>query len=119
MLLDLRENIETCHRKSAEDVGLTETEYSFHNILMAEVTKQTGEDVVDESTHQRIIEVIKTLVQMMEEATLIVDFFKKQDEVKRVRKNIKRAILEEDFGSKELIDAISDRFMELARVKFK
>ena len=119
MLLDLRENIETNHRKSAEDVGLTETEYSFHNILMAEVTKQTGEDVVDESTHQRIIEVIKTLVQMMEEATSIVDFFKKQDEVKRVRKNIKRAILEEDFGSKELINAITDQFMELARVKFK
>jgi type I restriction enzyme R subunit len=55
----------------------------------------------------------------MEEATSIVEFFKKPDEVKGVRKSIKRTILDEEFGSRELVTAITDRFMELAKVKFK
>jgi len=56
---------------------------------------------------------------MMEEATSIVGFFEKWDEVKRVKKNIKRTILNEPYGTKELVGAITDRFMELAKVKFK
>jgi len=118
LLLDFRENIEDEHRKGASDIGLSETQYAFHNILIAEVTKQNG-DSTDKTTHTRIIEIVKKLVQMMEDATSIVEFFKKQDEVKRVRKNIKRTILNEDFGNKELVKAITDRFMDLAKVKFK
>jgi len=118
LLLDFRENIEDEHRKGATDIGLSETQYAFHNILIAEVTKQNG-DSTDKTTHNRIIEIVKKLVQMMEDATSIVEFFKKQDEVKRVRKNIKRTILNEDFGNKKLVKAITDRFMDLAKVKFK
>lgn len=44
---------------------------------MVEVTKQLGEDLVDEDTHKRVIEVVKQLVGMMEEATSIVGFFDK------------------------------------------
>ncbi|HIJ22536.1 MAG: hypothetical protein HON68_01410 [Gammaproteobacteria bacterium] len=62
---------------------------------------------------------VKQLVTAMEEATSIVEFFKKPDEVKGVRKSIKRTILDEEFGSRELVTAITDRFMELAKVKFK
>ena len=86
---------------------------------MAEVTKQLGEDIVDGDTHKRVIEVVKQLVGIMEEATSIVGFFDKWDSQKAVKKKIKRIILEESFGSKELISAITDRFMELAKVKFK
>ncbi len=56
---------------------MSETEYAFHNILMVEVTKQLGEDLVDEDTHKRVIDVVKQLVGMMEEATSIVGFFDK------------------------------------------
>jgi type I restriction enzyme R subunit len=117
--LEFRENIEQEHQQGATDIGLSETEYAFHNILMAEVTKQKGDDSIDETTHRSVIEVVKHLVEMMEDATSIVEFFRKQDEVKRVRKNIKRTILDEDFGNRELVTAITDRFMELAKVKFK
>jgi len=48
-----------------------------------------------------------------------VEFFKKPDEIKGVRKQIKRMILDEPYGSRELVTAITDRFMELAKVKFK
>jgi len=119
MLLDFRETIEEDHQKSASTLNLTETEYAFHNILMVEVTKQVGEDSIDEDAHRQVIEVVKQLVQMMEEATSIVGFFEKWDEVKRVKKNIKRTILNEPYGTKELVGAITDRFMELAKVKFK
>jgi len=119
MLMDFREHIEEDRKKGATDLDLSETEYAFHNILMAEVTNQTGDGVVDEATHLRVIEVVKQLVDMMEEATSIVGFFNKWDEQKRVKKKIKRTILGEEFGNKELVGAITERFMELAEVKFK
>jgi type I restriction enzyme R subunit len=56
---------------------------------------------------------------MMDEATGIVDFFKKPDEVKRVQKNIKRMIVESSFDDEALRKAVMDRFMDLAKVKFK
>ena len=55
---------------------------------------------------------------MMDEATQIVGFFQKWDEQKIVRRNIKRAILRE-FDEEELIKPVTDRFMELAQVKFR
>ena len=48
-----------------------------------------------------------------------MDFFKKQDEVKRVKKNIKRRIVDCSFDDAGLRTAVMDRFMELASVKFK
>ena len=48
-----------------------------------------------------------------------MDFFNKWDEQKRVKRDIRRAVLDESFGTTELSDAITERFMELARVKFK
>ena len=119
MLMDFRDHIEVDRKKGATDLGLSETEYAFHNILMTEVTKQNEDDIVDESTHLHVIEVVKQLVDMMEEATSIVGFFSKWDEQKRVKKKIKRTILAEGFGNKALVGAITERFMELAEVKFK
>ncbi len=119
LLLDFRANIQDDHKRGAEEVGLNETEYAFHNILMAEVVKLTGEDSVTEAVHQRIIHLVQQLVEMMADATSIIGFFDKWDEQRRVKKLIKRAILDEEFGTKELVNAITDRFMDLAKVKFK
>ena len=54
----------------------------------------------------------------MDESTDIVDFFNKWDEQKRVRRDIKRALLEE-FDEIKIVKPVTDRFMELAEVKFK
>ena len=99
-------------------MGLSETEYAFHNILMAEVARVTGNESLDEATHDEVINVTKDLVDMLDEATGIVDFFKKQDEVKRMKKNIKRRIVDSSFDDPEIRTVVMDRFMELARVKF-
>ena len=119
MLLIMRENIEENRIKGAKDIGLSETEYAFYNILIAALTKHHSDDTINDNMRKNIIELVRELVVMMEKATSIVDFFDKQDEKKRVQKEIKRAVLKQQYGTKTLVSAVTDRFMELARVKFK
>ena len=118
-LLDFREDIETNHKKEADGLGLTDVEYAFYNILAAEITRISGNESMDESTDDEVIAVIKDLVSMLNEATSIVDFFKKGDEIKKVKKQIKRRITETSFDDPDIRSAVMDRFMELAQVKFK
>jgi type I restriction enzyme, R subunit len=118
LLMDLRGTIEEERKAGAEGLGLTETEFAFHGILMAEITKDEGVGVIDEEMHLKIKGVVQKLVTMMDEATEIVGFFQKWDEQKRVRRDIKRAIIEE-FDDLDLVKPVTDRFMELAQVKFR
>jgi type I restriction enzyme R subunit len=117
LLLDFRDDIEREREQGAKDLGLSETEFSFYNILFAEITKKKGDDSLDESSHETLKEVVQSLVTMLDEATQIVDFFKKWDEQKTVKKKIKHTILKHYDVS--LVKPVTDRFMELAQVKFK
>ncbi|MEW8359707.1 MAG: HsdR family type I site-specific deoxyribonuclease [Candidatus Thiodiazotropha sp.] len=91
----------------------------FYHILVAEVARVTGNESLDESTHDEIVKITKELVQMLDDATRIVDFFSNSTEVKTAKKNIKRRILETSFDDADLRQAVIDRFMELAKVKFE
>ena len=71
-----------------------------------------------EEAQEKVKFVIHSLVQMMDEATAIVGFFEEWDEVKRVKRDIKRTVIEE-FDDSDLVKPVTDRFMELAEVKFK
>ena len=117
-LLDFRDTIEQQREQEAKEHGLTDTEFAFHGILTAEITKHYGIEKIDNETSLKIKRVIQKLVGMMDEATNIVDFFNKWDEQKRVRRDIKRALLEE-FDETKIVKPVTDRFMELAEVKFK
>lgn len=119
LLLQFRDNIESDRKHAADDLGLSDTEFAFHNILVAEVARITGNDALDEATVAEIIEVTKALVVVMDEATGIVDFFKKPDEMKRMQKNIKRTIVESSFDDEGLRKVVMERFMDLAKVRFK
>ena len=119
LLLDLVSNIETEHKQAADDLGLTETEFAFYNILMAEVTGHSDDGVVTDEVHEDIKATSQSLVQTFDEATQIVDFFAKPDEVKRMKKEIKRAILDCSYGDKAIVTVVQDRFMELAKTKFR
>ena len=66
----------------------------------------------------KAVAVTKDLVDMLDEATEIVDFFKKQDEIKAVKKKIKRELLETSFDAADLRPVVMARFMQLAKVKF-
>ena len=113
LLLDFRDNIEVDHKKQAKDLGLTKTELAFYNILIAEsiCTKSTSKE-----KNELAIDVVKSIVDIFENSTKIVDFFKKWDEQRRVRRDIKRIIIENFDES--LVEPITERFMELAKVKF-
>ena len=117
LLMDFRDDIETQREQGAKDLGLTDTEFAFYNILFAEITKSRGDESLDENSHDTLKEVVQSLVTMLDEASQIVDFFKKLDEQKSVKKNIKRMIIKHYDLS--LVKPVTDRFMELAQVKFK
>src|SRR5690554_3606383 len=119
LLLQMVDSMESEHKQAADDLGLSETEFAFYNILMAEVTSHAGEDAISEAVHDEIKATSQDLVGMFDEATQIVDFFSKPDEVKRMKKEIKRAVLDCSFGEKALVNVVQDRFMELAKNKFK
>jgi type I restriction enzyme, R subunit len=119
LLMEFRDTIATDHQKKAIDLGLSETEFAFYNILIAEIIRITKNESIDESTHDEIKQVVDDLVAMLDEATDIVNFFDKHDEIKSVKRNIKRRILESSFDDAELRKVVMDRFMELAKVKFK
>ena len=118
LLLDLVDTIDTGHQQAADDLGLSENEFAFYNILMAEVVDAKG-DVVDDGVHDEIKDTTQALVAVFDEATKIVDFFNKPDEVKRMKKEIKRAVLDCTFGDKAIVGVVQDRFMDLGKVKFK
>ena len=46
-------------------------------------------------------------------------FASEQDEIKTMQRNIKRAMIEDEFDDPDLRKIVIERFMELARVKFK
>ena len=105
--------------EKAKDLGLNETEFAFYNILNAEVVKSFGEETFSDEVHERILSLVKKLVNQFEESSNIVGFFLKQDEIKTMQRNIKRAMIEDEFDDPDLRKIVIERFMELAKVKFK
>jgi type I restriction enzyme R subunit len=114
MLLNLRENAEPDRKQKAVDLGLSDTEFAFYNIFVSELG---GKDALGDSTESQVKEVVQSLVKMLDEATQIVGFFSKWDEKRRVKRDIKRKVIENFDES--LVAPITERFMDLAETKFK
>ena len=114
LLLDLRDNVESDRQQQATDLGLNLTEQAFFNILIAEMG---GTESVDAAKAQTVKDVVQSLVQMLDEASQIVDFFNKWDETRRVRRDIKRVVIQ--HFDESLVKPVTERFMELAQVKFR
>jgi type I restriction enzyme, R subunit len=118
-LLLFRDGMEKEKTQQNEDLGLSEIEGPFYRSLMAEITKASGDATMDEETHQKVLDLTKELVTEFQEATQIVGFFDKWDEVTRIKKQIKRSILDQPFGNKALVDAVTARFMDLGKRHFR
>tara|TARA_B100000686_G_scaffold316431_1_gene364254 strand:- start:1141 stop:1335 length:195 start_codon:yes stop_codon:yes gene_type:complete len=63
------------------------------------------------------MEVVQSLVQMLDKETQIIEFWQKLTLRKRVKKDIKQIVIK-NFDS-SLVKPITERYMELAEVKFK
>jgi type I restriction enzyme, R subunit len=118
-LLLFRDGMEQERTQQKEDLGLSEIEGPFYRSLMAEITKASGDETMDEETHQQVLDLTKELVTEFQEATQIVGFFDKWDEVARIKRQIKRSILDQPFGDKALVDAVTERFMDLGKRHFR
>ena len=117
-LMLFRDSIETERTQEACDLGLSDTEFAFRNIIK-EAAAECGLVNHDYSIDDEIIELTKRLVKMLDEASSIVDFFKKVDEIRAVKRKIKRGLMETSFGDNNgLRKKIIDQFLELAKVKF-
>ena len=118
-LLLFRDGMEHERTQQNEDLGLSAIEGPFYRSLMAAITQASGEEAMDEHTHQQVLELTKELVSEFQEATRIVGFFDKWDEVLRIKRQIKRSILDQPFGDKALVDAVTEKFMDLGKRHFR
>jgi type I restriction enzyme R subunit len=114
-----RDGMEREKAQQNEDLGLSEIEGPFYRSLMAAITKGSGDDAMDEETHQQVLDLTKQLVGEFQEATRIVGFFDKWDEVARIKLQIKRSILDQPFGDKALVDAVTEAFLALGKRHFR
>jgi type I restriction enzyme R subunit len=48
-----------------------------------------------------------------------VDIFKKPDQLKSMRKEIKRTVMDQSFGNNKLVKTLQERFLDLARTKYR
>lgn len=119
LFLELRDSMETDRQQKADDLGLSETELAFYNILMTEVTTANDESMVAADIHAEIKSTTQVLVDMFDEKSHIVDIFKKPDQLKSMRKEIKRTVMDQSFGSNKLVKTLQERFLDLARTKYR
>jgi len=118
-LLLFRDGMERERSQQNKGLGLSAIEGPFYRSLMAAITQASGEEAMDEHTHQQVLELTKELVAEFQEATRIVGFFDKWDEVLRIKRQIKRSILDQPFGDKALVDAVTEKFMDLGKRHFR
>ncbi|MDA9700185.1 DUF3387 domain-containing protein, partial [Synechococcus sp. AH-736-M02] len=118
-LLLFRDGMEKEKTQQDADLGLSDEEGAFYRVLMKEVTEAVGDGAMGEETHQQVLDLTKELVAEFQEATQIVGFFQKDDEMRTIKRQIKRSILDRSFGTRELVAEVTDRFMDLAKVRFK
>ena len=97
--LELVDELPTARAAAATELGLSETEFSFYNILVAEVTNGEDAAIIDPDQQQAITDTTRKLVEMFEETTQIVDVFNKPDQIKSMKKSIKRAVVDQPFYS--------------------
>ena len=119
-LLDLRSNIETEHKQQSDNLGLSQTEYAFYNILAAEIYGNgSKEPDITGTQKSELVRVTGEIVQTIEDVAYIVDFFDKEDEKKKVRQLLKRKLMDTSFGDNDATrKRIINRFMGLAKTKF-
>lgn len=123
LLLNFRENMEQERQEEAEHYGFTDTEHAFFRILKAEVAEKYPDRTEDKKLEAELVTFTTKIVNTLEEVMKIVDFPKKPPEIKEARKKIRHMLDDTSFcdvtEDKKMITTITNRFMDLAGVKFK
>lgn len=119
-LANFREQIKTARQDQAEEIGLSKDEYAYYGVLESEMKAAGNYVAPGPQMRKSMIELSKRIYDLLRESTYIVDFFDKENEKKRVRREIKRAIMDSGLDLKrKTLNKVRDRFMELARAHFE
>jgi len=106
---------EECMNEPTPPEGLTNAELPFYNLYTEVLEKHFDEDQVPYEDAKKIA---SELVAYLNEVSQIVDFFNKPDEIKRLKRKINDLILQTDHSDQDLINNITESFMDLARHKY-
>ena len=117
-LMELRQEMETEREDAATQVGLPAIQMPFYNTLYHSVATSIDQPQLDDQTQQQVIDLIQELVPMIQTACSMVDFFNKDNEIKRVQRDIGRSLKLNGFRDPKLITTVTTEFIELAKVKF-
>lgn len=119
-LHEMREDEKTNRQKQAQDLGLSEVEYSFYNALKDGVIEQLPDKAQNVVLTAELVSLTKSLVSSLEKASSIVDFFSKRNEVKKAEREIKHTLMDaKEFDGTDtlLINKITEQFMSLVKKK--
>jgi type I restriction enzyme R subunit len=121
MLLQLRDTIADNQRYQAETLGLSVCEFAFYGVLVQALQPVADVNSLEMDTQIELAQIAQDIVKMLQKATKIIDFFVKQDELKSIRKQIRRRLMDSTFGrqNERLVRNMTDQCMDLARIKFQ
>jgi len=94
--------------------GITSAERPFYNLCIEVMLSHADEDNAHKEAKKFSIKIIKFL----NEASQIVDFFNKPDEIRRLKREIKNTLMEMPHANEELVREVTDSFMDLAKHRF-
>ena len=94
--------------------GITSAERPFYNLCIEVMLNHADED----NAHQEAKKFSIKIVRFLNEASQIVGFFDKSDEIRRLKREIKNTLMEMPHANEELLNEVTDNFMDLARHRF-
>jgi type I restriction enzyme R subunit len=94
--------------------GITSAELPFYNLYIETMASDSDE----ENSHELAKNFSTKIINFLNEASQIVDFFNKPDEVRRLKREIKNILIEMPHVNEELIKEVTDSFMDLAKHRF-
>jgi type I restriction enzyme R subunit len=99
-------------RRAAEEVGLDETGFAIYELLgEAETDGAAGGRPVDLSRHALAAAILESLQELA-----VVDWTHKEDVQRRMRQAIKARLRSTGY-TREQVEALTTRLMDLARVR--
>ncbi len=94
--------------------GITSAELPFYNLYIETMANDSNE----ENSHELAKKFSIKIVRFLNEASQIVGFFDKSDEIRRLKREIKNTLMEMPHANEELLNEVTDNFMDLARHRF-
>jgi type I restriction enzyme R subunit len=109
----MRGSMETDRRSEAEKLDLNEQEMALFRII----AKEQGMEQPTAEQQEKLLEATVNIFAIIRERADIVDFFRKETEVKALKTEIKRSLLK-TFGAGDAVKVLMDRLTEQSRVFF-